>query len=127
APGVGSGGSLDAEYPLKADVPAGAYHVICDNIIIAAVDVDFALVHRRDGADLEQLAAWRQHFEPLPNRQYAAQAYELAVEAPARRMKSGDELVFRYSGAGSTAVIAFIPDGDGRIAGGRIPNITLPR
>jgi hypothetical protein len=124
---VGSGGSLDAEYPLKADVPAGAYHVICDNIIIRAVDVDFALIHRRAGADLVQLAAWRQHFEPLPNGQYAAQAYELDVEAPAIHMQSGDELVFRYTGAGSTAVVAFIPNGDGRVTGGRIPNLTLPR
>ena len=123
---MGSGGSLDAEYSLKADVPAGAYHVICDNIIIRAVDVEFSLLHRRDGADTV-LATWQEHFEPLPKGDYSAQAYELDVEAPAIDYKSGDELVFRYTGLGSTAMMAFIPNGDGEITRGRIPNITLPK
>jgi hypothetical protein len=124
---VGSGGSLDAEYSLKADVPAGAYHVICDGIVIRAVDVAFALVHRRGGADLVELASWTQHFEPLGGGQYTAQAYELDVDAPAIAFRSGDELVFRYTGLASTVMVAFIPNGDGRITGGRIPSITLPR
>jgi hypothetical protein len=124
---VGSGGSLDAEYELKADVPAGAYHVICDNIIIQPVDVAFALVHRRGGADLAQLASWTQHFEPLGGGKYDAQAYELDVEAPAIRSRRGDQLVFRYTGIRSTAMMAFIPNGDGQSRGGRIPNLTLPR
>jgi hypothetical protein len=123
---VGSGGSLDAEYKLKADVPAGAYHVICDNIIIRPVDVVFELIHRRGGADV-QLATWMEHFEPLGGGVYTAQPYELDVEAPAIDFASGDELVFRYTGAGSTAMMAFIPNGDGYITGGRIPNITLPK
>jgi len=123
---VGSGGSLDAEYPLKADVPAGAYHVICDCIIIRSVDVGFALIHRRAGVDVE-LAAWTQHFEPLPSGQYSAQPYELDVQAPAIDFEPGDELVFRYTGLGSTALMAFIPNGDGQVTDGRIPNITLPK
>jgi hypothetical protein len=124
---VGSGGSQDAEYKLKAGVPAGAYHVICDAIIIRAVDVGFALVHRRGGADLVQLAAWTQHFEPLSGGDYSAQPYELDVDAPAIDFQGGDELVFRYTGISSTAAMAFIPNGDGRITNGRIPNLTLPR
>ena len=123
---MGSGGSLDAEYPLKADVPAGAYHVICDAIIIRAVDVELSLFHRRGGQDVV-LATWRQHFEPLAGGVYDAQPYELDVEAPAIAFSSGDELVFRYAGLGSTAMMAFIPNGDGAITNGRIPNITLPR
>jgi hypothetical protein len=123
---VGSGGSLDAEYSLKADVPAGAYHVICDNIIIRAVDVELALIHRRGGEDTV-LAAWQEHFEPLPNGNYSAQPYEHDALAPAIDFEPGDELVFRYTGLGSTAMMAFIPNGDGEITGGRIPNITLPR
>jgi hypothetical protein len=123
---VGSGGSLDAEYALKADVPAGAYHVICDAIIIRAVDVELSLIHRRGGEDTV-LASWQQHFEPLGGGVYNAQPYELDVEAPAIAHKSGDELVFRYTGLGSTAMMAFIPNGDGEITHGRIPNLTLPR
>ena len=123
---MGSGGSLDAEYRLKADVPAGVYHVICDNIIIQPVDVAFALIHRRAGTDVE-LATWTQHFEPLGGGVYDAQVYELDVEAPAIDAQSGDELVFRYTGLGSSRTMAFIPNGDGHITGGRIPNITLPK
>jgi hypothetical protein len=123
---VGSGGSFDAEYKLKADVPAGTYHVICDNIIIHPVDVVFELIHRSNGVDV-QLATWTQHFNPIGGGVYDAQAYELDVEAPAIEVRSGDELVFRYTGAGAQSSMAFIPNGDGHITGGRIPNITLPR
>ena len=123
---MGSGGSLDAEYALVADVPAGAYHVICDNIIIRSVDVVFELIHRRGGADV-QLATWMEHFEPTADGTFRAQPYELDVQAPAIDFERGDELVFRYTGAGSTAMMAFIPNGDGHITGGRIPNITLPK
>lgn len=123
---MGSGGSFDAEYKLKADVPAGAYRVILDHIIIRAVDVEFQLIHRRGGADV-QLALWTQHFEPLPDNVFRAQAYELDVMAPAIDHREGDELVFRYTGLGSEVMMAFIPNGDGDRLGGRIPNITLPR
>jgi hypothetical protein len=124
---VGSGGSLDAEYPLKADVPAGAYRVICDAIIIRPVDVEFELIHRRPGRADVQLARWTQHFEPTPDGLYRAQAYELDVEAPAIDHESGDEFVFRYTGLASEVVMAFIPNGDGAVTGGRIPNITFPK
>jgi hypothetical protein len=123
---VGSGGSQDAEYKLKADVPAGAYRVICDHIIIASVDVVFELIHRRGGADV-QLATWTEHFEPIGGGVFRAQPYERDVEAPAIDFESGDELVFRYTGTGSTAMMGFIPNGDGHITGGRIPHIMLPR
>jgi FtsP/CotA-like multicopper oxidase with cupredoxin domain len=123
---VGPGGSQEAEYSLQASVPAGAYHVICDAIIIRDIDVTFALVHRRAGIDTT-LATWDQSFAPLANGMYTAQAYELSVEAPAIEYQPGDQLIFRYSGANSTAMMAFIPNGDGHITGGRIPNITLPR
>jgi hypothetical protein len=123
---VGSGGSLDAEYELRADVPAGTYHVIFDNIIIRAVDVVFELIHRRGGTDV-QLATWTEHFEPLGGGEFRAQAYELDVVAPAIVRQPGDQLVLRYTGAGSTAMMAFIPNGEGDRLGGRIPNITLPK
>ncbi len=123
---MGSGGSLDAEYALNADVPAGAYHVICDHIIIRPVDVVFELIHRRGDTDV-QLARWTEHFEPLGGGVYRAQPYELDVPAPAIDYERGDELVFRYTGAGAEVMMAFVPNGDGHITGGRIPNITLPR
>jgi hypothetical protein len=123
---VGSGGSLEAEYALKASVPAGAYHVIYDGIIIRSVDVTFDLVWRRGATDM-LLGTWTEHFEPLPGGIYDAQPFERDVEAPAIDYKKGDQFIFRYTGMNSTAMMAYIPNGDGAITDGRIPNITLPK
>jgi hypothetical protein len=123
---VGSGGSLDAAYSLKADVPAGSYHVICDAVIIRSVDVTFDLIHRRGATDTA-LATWTQHFDPLPGGVYDAQAYERDQDAPAIEFVDGDQFVFRYSGSNTMSGVAFIPNGDGALTKGRIPNITLPR
>ncbi len=123
---MGSGGSHEAEYALKASIPAGSYHVICDAAVIRAVDVTFDLVRRRGATDTN-LATWMQHFEPLPSGVFDAQAYELDVPAPAIDFQKGDQFVFRYSGMNSTAMQAFIPNGDGALNEGRIPNITLPK
>lgn len=100
--------------------------MICDAIVIRPVDVTFDLIWRRGATDTV-LATWSQHFDPLPDGTFQAQPYELDVTAPAIDYAPGDELVFRYAGANSTVMMAFIPNGDGHITGGRIPNITLPR
>jgi hypothetical protein len=118
-------GPVEAEYLLRADVPAGDYHVICDAIVIVSIDVTFDLIQRRKGIDT-LLATWSEHFEPLPTG-YKAQAYELDVTAPAIHFKTGDQLVFRYTGGASPSTMTgWIPNGDGAITEGRIPNITLP-
>ncbi len=122
---MGPGGSQEAPYSLKGSVPAGTYHVICDAIIIRSVDVTFDLIWRRGGTDTS-LATWSQHFDPLPGGVYTAQAYELDQATQAIAYQSGDQFVFRYSGANTTSQQAFIPNGDGATANGRIPNITLP-
>ena len=106
-------------------MPAGTYHVQCDSIIIRAVDVTFDLIHRR-GSDDTVLAEWSQHFEPIDGGKYEAQPYELDVDAPAIDFKAGDLFVFRYTGTNATAMQAYIPNGDGAVAGGRDPAITLP-
>jgi hypothetical protein len=98
--------------------------VICDAIIIEAVDATFSLIHRRGATDTP-LASWSQHFEPLGGGSFDAQAYELDVTAPAIEFQPGDQFVFRYSGE-SSAPMAFIPNGNGAASGGRIPNITFP-
>ncbi len=123
---MGAGGSQEAEYDLKASVPAGAYHCIIDSIIIRPVDVTFDLIWRRGDVDMV-LATWDEHFEPLPNSSFDAQPYERDVDAPAIDFMPGDELVFRYSAQNTTEFDAFIPNGDGTLSNGRIPNFTLPR
>jgi hypothetical protein len=121
---VGSGGSQDAAYTLKADVPAGTYHVVCDAIILGSVDVTFDLIWRRGSTDMT-IATWSKHFDQIPNN-FDAQAYEVDETGPAIDWKDGDQLVFRYAGASATSAQAFIPNGDGENANGRLPNITLP-
>jgi hypothetical protein len=123
---VGSGGSQEAEFDLRASVPAGAYHVECDAVITGQVDVTFALIWRRGASDT-QLAKWTKHWDPLPSG-FDAQAYEVDMAAGAIDFKSGDQLIFRYEGSNApSAAEAFIPNGDGVISHGRIPSITLPR
>jgi len=123
---VGPGGSQEAAFDLRAGVPAGAYHVACDGIIIGPVDVTFTLLWRRGPTDTT-LAQWTRHWDPLAGGAYDAQAYDVDMTAPAIAFQAGDQLVFRYAASNTTTAEAFIPNGDGAIAHGRIPSITLPR
>jgi hypothetical protein len=123
---VGSGGSQEAAYALKAAVKAGTYHLVVDAVIIKPVDVTFDLIWRRGTTDMS-LATWQQHFDPLPGANYDAQPFEYDEDCPAIDYKSGDELVFRYAGSNTTSAEAYIPNGDGPHANGRIPYIELPK
>lgn len=124
---MGAGGSLEAAYDLKTGVPAGAYHCIIDSIIIRPVDVQFDLIWRRDTLDTV-LASWTEHFDPLPDGTFGAQAYELDVQAPAIDFEPGDQFVFRYTAINAPSEsFAWIPNGDGTTSGGRIPNFTFPK
>lgn len=122
---MGPGGSQEAAFALRASVPAGSYHVACDAIITAPVDVGFTLIWRRGQTDTP-LAAWTGHWDRLPDA-FDAQTYEVDIAAPAIDYAPGDQLVFRYEGTvGGANTQAFIPNGDGARAKGRIPSITLP-
>lgn len=123
---MGAGGSLEAAYELMADVPAGTYHCIIDAIIISPVDVQFDLIWRRGTTDTV-LGTWSERFEPNPGVNFDAQPYEKNVEAPAIDFADGDLFVFRYSASNTNAQNAWIPNGDGTSANGRIPNFTLPK
>jgi hypothetical protein len=94
-------------------------------VIVASVDVTFTLIWRRGATDTT-LAQWMRHWDPVPGN-FDAQAYEVDMAAPAIDYQKGDQLVFRYAGANTTSAQAFIPNGDGKISKGRIPNITLPQ
>jgi len=122
---VGPGGSQEAAYALKAKVPAGTYHLVLDSIIIKPVDVTFDLIWRQSTTDIS-LATWTQHFDPLPGASYDAQPFEFDEECGAINFQAGDQLVFRYTGANTTSQEAYIPNGDGPHANGRIPSIDLP-
>jgi hypothetical protein len=122
---VGLGESQEAAFNLRASVPAGTYHLECDAIITESVDVTLTLIWRRGQTDTT-LGQVMQHWDPRPDGTYLAQTNEVDLTAPAIDYKSGDKLVFRYAGQSANLREAFIPNGDGSRASGRIPSIRLP-
>ena len=125
--GVGAGGSQEAALDLKAGVPAGTYHCVLDAVIIRPVDVTFDLIWRRGTTDMP-LVSWTEHYDPAANGGFDAQPFEYDEPASAIDFQAGDQLVFRYSGANTTMTSeTYIPNGDGALSNGRMPNITLPK
>lgn len=122
---MGAGGSQEAAYTLKASEPAGTYHFVLDAVITAPVDVTFDLIWRRGTTDMP-LASWTEHYAPLGAGNFDAQPFEYDETAPAIDWKSGDQLVFRYTGANTNSAEAYIPNGDGVNSNGRIPHFSLP-
>ena len=128
---MGAGSSHEAEFVLLDDVPAGSYQLVADGIIVESVDVTFELIWRRPSrvpADMV-VATWQHHFDPLGGGNFDATPFEVSAQGAAIDYEPGmdDQLVWRYSGANSTTPMAYIPNGDGAVANGRIPHITLPR
>ena len=123
---MGAGRSLEAEFLLLGDIPAGRWRLVADGIIVYPVDVRFELIYRRATGDTA-IATWDQHFEPRAMG-FDAQAYEVTVDAPAYTWTMGDQVVFRYTGTNTepNQPMAYIPNGDGSLANGRIPFIDLP-
>jgi len=97
---------------------------VLDAIVIKPVDVTFDLIWRHGSSDVA-LSSWTEHYDPLGQGLYDAQAFEYDKTAPAIDWTSGDQLVFRYTG-NSASPSAYIPNGDGAVAHGRIPHIALP-
>jgi len=123
---VGAGGSQDAEFTLLADLPAGTWHLVADGIVLQSVDVRFELIRRPAGGGADvPIASWDHHFDPLPSG-FDAQPFEVSAEGEAQVGATGDQLILRFTGTNSTQTMAYIPNGDGELAHGRIPYIDLP-
>lgn len=123
---MGTGSPQEAEFTLRADVPAGEWLLVADGIITQPVDVTFELLWRKaSGGPDVTIGTVMHHFDPLPAG-FDAQAYEMRFSGPALTDAAGDQLIFRYGGANTTTPMAYIPNGDGRLANGRIPFIDLP-
>ena len=90
------------------------------------VDVKFDLIWRRGTTDMS-VVTWTEHYEPIGNGNYQAQPFEYDEPGTAVDFVAGDKLVFRYSAVTATGPEAYIPNGDGLSAQGRIPNFRLPK
>ena len=124
---MGTGGSQEAEFDLAAGIPTGSYHFVLDAVIIQSVDLQFDLVWRRGTTDTT-LVTFAEHYDPLGGGNFDAQPLEYdEATTVALDFKSGDKLVFRYTGTNGSVAQAYIPNGDGSLSKGRIPNITLPK
>ncbi len=122
---MGTGSPQEAEFTLLADVPAGEWLLVADGIITRPVDVTFELIWRRRDAGDVAIATFQHHFDPLPSG-FSAQPFEARMAGPALTDAAGDQLIFRYSGANTDTPMAYIPNGDGFRAMGRIPYVDLP-
>ena len=122
---MGPGGSQEATFALKAIQPAGTWHFVLDAVIVKPVDVQFDLAWRRNGVDTS-LASWMVHYDPQPSGNFDAQPFEYDKDCAEIPTMKGDQLVFRYTGMNTTSMEAYIPNGDGANANGRIPYIQLP-
>ncbi|HEX5060419.1 MAG TPA: hypothetical protein VFV99_13720 [Kofleriaceae bacterium] len=87
--------------------------------------MQFDLMHRR-GADNTTITTWTHHFDPLATG-FDAQKYELDMQGAKVDFAVGDKLVFRYSASNTIMAEAWIPNGDGKLSNGRVPNIKLPQ
>jgi hypothetical protein len=118
---VGAGRSQEAPFDLADDIKAGSWHLVADGVVVEAVDVHFEVALRRAGTDTT-IVSWDHHFEPAT----ALQALDLDAPGTAVTAQDGDQIVFKYTGQSATRTSAYIPNGEGKLAGGRDPSITLP-
>ena len=128
---MGVGDSLEAAFTLAGPISAGTWHLVGDGIVQAPVDVQYDVIWRHAGSD-STLASFQHHFDPLVGaNHFDATMYDANATGLAATARPGDLLVLRFTASGpadgGSAVSAFIPNGDGAHALGRIPSITLPR
>ena len=96
-------------------------------MINANCEIQFEIIHRRGGTDTV-LASFTDMYMPLANGENSfAQPFEYDAEAPEFPFESGDVFVFRYSALQAPVAESYIPNGDGQLTAGRIPQIILPK
>ncbi|MEZ4367377.1 MAG: hypothetical protein R2939_14030 [Kofleriaceae bacterium] len=126
---MGAGRSHEAEFTLRGDIPAGRWTFVGDGIITASVDVTFELLLRDADGDTT-LATWSRHFDPRGGGDFDAVPFEVTADVVAVEVGDGNpegvELVLRYAGTGTEVPMAYVPNGEGANANGRIPNLRLP-
>lgn len=121
---MGLGESREAAYRLRAPIRAGTWHLVGDGEgIYAATEVRFEIIWRAGGSN-SVVATTTHTFMPLaPPNQYNAVPFDADLDGVVVPAAPGDLLILRFSTIGGAS---YIPNGDGALTKGRIPNLTLP-
>ena len=92
------------------------------------VDVRFEVIWRKAAGGDTVLATAMHTFEQRPAGpgQYDAVAFETDMTGIAAAASPGDRLVLKFSVPTGDAGGNYTPNGDGPLAKGRYPNLTLP-
>lgn len=123
---MGVGDPLEAEYTLFGPIAAGTWHLIGDGIALRDVDVRFEVLLRNESGDHTIVTFDHRFVMPDGAGANRAIAFEADQTGEAVDAQDGDRLVLRMTASNTANGPAFIPNGDGKFAGGRIPSITLP-
>ena len=126
---IGLGESKEAAFTLREPIAAGTWHLVGDGEGIAMpVDVRFDIVWRTTAGASTVLASTTNQFSPPPPlNQYNGVMFEADLTGLAAPAARGDQLVLRFATVGGAPGASYIPNGDGALAGARIPNLTLPQ
>ncbi|HVK72004.1 MAG TPA: hypothetical protein VM734_01735 [Kofleriaceae bacterium] len=97
--------------------------------MLAPIDMRFEVLWRKAaGGDDVPIVSWEHHFEPNADNPNRAQSHDFRGDgARVGPNATGDQLIFRYTGlTQGTIPMAWIPNGEGERAMGRIPYLALP-
>nr|ACX33966.1 hypothetical protein [uncultured bacterium RM35] len=126
---MGLGESREAPYTLKAAIPAGTWHLVGDGeLITQQVEVRFDIVWRTAAGVSTTLASVTHLFDPAPpGNPFNGVPFETDVTGIAAPASPGDKLILRFNTIGGAPGGSYTPNGDGMLAGARVPNLTLPK
>ncbi|HZS39722.1 MAG TPA: hypothetical protein VFF06_22975 [Polyangia bacterium] len=126
---MGVGDPLEAAFKLAAPIRAGSWHLVGDAIVLESADAQYDVIWRSGAGDVK-LAGFAHHFyvpAGTGQAQFNAVAFEADAPGIAAAARAGDSLVLRFTALNAApGTMAFIPNGDGVKAMGRIPSLTLP-
>ena len=113
-----------------APIPAGTWHLVGDGEGIRnSVTVRFDVLWRPQPGTGETVIATVTHtFVPDANpNPYASVMFDANLSGIAVDAVPGDLITLRFSTLEAAGYYGYIPNGDGAVAGARVPNLTLPR
>lgn len=130
-------GYLEATYPLRGDVPQGAWGMVGDGIVFgtgaARITVRFE-VRRRPAGGLpgddsrDLLLASAQHtFVRDTTQPFSAVPFSATVPGLGARFVSDDLLVYRFVLVSGDTGALYVLNGDGQKTSGQIPHLDLPK